>query len=98
MVTKTYLKQTYLCESSDSSDSSDQQPFFNIELFFFYTKNNFSQNHYFTKRLSSQKMSNCDKTQKLKLLQNSNCDKTQMVTKLKNSNCDKTQILKFSQN
>ena len=38
------------------------------------------------------KNSNCDKTQKLKLLSNS---KTQIVRKLKNPNGDKTQKLKF---
>ena len=50
------------------------------------------------------KDSNCDKTQKLKILQNlktqivtklkySNCDKTKFFYKTTNSNCDKTQIV-----
>ena len=57
------------------------------------------------------KNTNCDKTQKIKLLQKSKAQivtklknsmwrnfKTQIVTKLKNSNCDKTQKIKLLPN
>ena len=65
------------CDSSDSSESSVKTNFviFFLKIFLFFSK------------LWQLKISNCDKTQKLKI----DHSKTQIVTKLKKSNFEKNQ-------
>ena len=80
MVTKTYLKHTYLCDSSDSRDSIDSSDSSDSSARS-DSKTNFSTQF---------KKSNCERKKKMLKM-----SKTQIVRKLKLSNYDKTHLLKL---
>ena len=76
MVTKTYIKSTYLCDSSDNSDSRDQKNFF-------FT-NNFCHQIYFIS-LNTQVWKNLKSENVIK-------PKVKIVTNLKSQNMTKLKI------
>ena len=94
VVTKTYLKPTYLCNSSDSCDSSDQETFYHHKTFFIEKLKNSKYDN--TQKIKKWfKKIKCYKIKNSKF-ENSKCDesKTQNVTELKYQKCDNTQTLK----
>ena len=84
MVTKTYIKPTYISTYA-TVVTAVQQTFFTEKSH----KINFSSQQKF-----SPTKSKCDKSPILKTYQNSICDKTQKWQMWQNSECDKTKFSK----